>query len=67
MPTGLLDGEAVLSVGRSIIDATADSSGFGSSVPQSMLYGFGSSHVGSKRHRQTRRAWVSEIVGWAWV
>ncbi len=64
----LLDGEAFVksSVGRSIIDATADSSGaLVAWFPQALLYGFWQSHLGSKRTQAKHaRAWVSEIVGW---
>ncbi|MXZ84475.1 MAG: type I-U CRISPR-associated protein Cas7 [Acidimicrobiia bacterium] len=64
----LVDDEAFVksSVGRSIIDATADSSGaLVAWFPQALLYGFWQSHLGSKRTQAKHaRAWVSEIVGW---
>ncbi len=64
----LLDGSpfAKSPVGRSIIDATADSAGaLVAWFPQALLYGFWQSHLGSKRTRAKHaRAWVSEIVGW---
>lgn len=64
----LMGGEAFVksSVGRSIIDATADSSGaLVAWFPQALLYGFWQSHLGSKRTQAKHaRAWVSEIVGW---
>lgn len=54
------------SMGRSIIDATADSSGaLVAWFPQALLYGFWQSHLGSDRSQAKHaRAWVSEIVGW---
>ena len=64
----LLDGKAFTksSIGRSIIDATADSSGsLVAWFPQALLYGFWQSHLGSDRSQAKHaRAWVSEIVGW---
>lgn len=68
MRDALIGGEAFVksSVGRSIIDATADSSGaLVAWFPQALLYGFWQSHLGSKRTQAKHaRAWVSEIVGW---
>lgn len=54
-------------VGRSIIDATADSAGaLVAWFPQALLYGFWQSHLGSKRTQAKHaRAWVSEMVGWS--
>ena len=64
----LLDGKAFSksSIGRSIIDATADSAGsLVAWFPQALLYGFWQSHLGSDRSQAKHaRAWVSEIVGW---
>ncbi|MXZ85647.1 MAG: type I-U CRISPR-associated protein Cas7 [Acidimicrobiia bacterium] len=64
----LLDGKtfAKSSIGRSIIDATADSAGaLVAWFPQALLYGFWQSHLGSDRSQAKHaRAWVSEIVGW---
>ncbi|MCQ3811817.1 MAG: type I-U CRISPR-associated protein Cas7 [Acidimicrobiia bacterium] len=64
----LLDGQAFSksSIGRSIIDATADSAGsLVAWFPQALLYGFWQSHLGSDRSQAKHaRAWVSEIVGW---
>ena len=64
----LLGGDAFVksSTGRSIIDATADSSGaLVAWFPQALLYGFWQSHLGSDRSQAKHaRAWVSEIVGW---
>lgn len=64
----LLDGEAFArsSMGRSIIDATADSCGaLVAWFPQALLYGFWQSHLGNDRSQAKHaRAWVSEIVGW---
>lgn len=53
-------------LGRSIIDATADSAAaLVAWFPQSLLYGFWQSHLGSDRTQAKHaRAWVSEIVGW---
>lgn len=64
----LLDGSpfAKSPVGRSIIDATADSAGaLVAWFPQALLYGFWQSHLGSDRSQAKHaRVWVSEIVGW---
>ena len=65
----LLDDKAFAksSIGRSIIDATANSAGaLVAWFPQALLYGFWQSHLGNKRTQAKHaRAWVSEIVGWA--
>ena len=65
----LLDGQAFAesSIGRNIIDATAESAGaLVAWFPQALLYGFWQSHLGKKRTQAKHaRAWVSEIVGWA--
>lgn len=64
----LLDGSSFVksTVGRSIIDATADAAAaLIAWFPQSLLYGFWQSHLGSDRTQAKHaRAWVSEIVGW---
>ncbi|MXW76454.1 MAG: type I-U CRISPR-associated protein Cas7 [Acidimicrobiaceae bacterium] len=64
----LFDGEAFAKspIGRSIIDATADSAvALVAWFPQALLYGFWQSHLGSDRSQAKHaRAWVSEIVGW---
>ena len=64
----LLDGApfAKSSVGRSIIDATADASGaLVAWFPQALLYGFWQSHLGRDRTQAKHaRVWVSEVIGW---
>ena len=64
----LFDGEAFAKspIGRSIIDATADSAGALTAwFPQALLYGFWQSHLGNKRTQAKHaRAWVSELIGW---
>jgi len=64
----LVDGSSFVKspIGRSIIEATTDAaSALVAWFPQSLLYGFWQSHLGSDRTQAKHaRAWVSEIVGW---